>query len=252
MAGIKLTNLNSGIDYSTLFSSLNNGKTDNGLSTNFLADWNSLQNGSYGKLTKAYYAKNSGKESLTAVKDDDNSQSVKSNSVLKSNIDSLEKSAQSLRDDKLLFNFKTSKTDADGNVTDNYDYDKIYSKLKNFVSDYNTTINRAADSDNTTILNNTLALTKLSSAKSQSLSNVGIEIGSDNKLTINESKVKSADITELKKLFSGKGSYVDSVDSLAGNIANAINVENNKLSNYGSNGKYSSTDMLGNMYDGLY
>ena len=57
-------------NYSTLFSSMNNsgskgsfnmfdvsGKSNNSLSTNFYSDYASLKNGSYFKLAKTYYAK---------------------------------------------------------------------------------------------------------------------------------------------------------------------------------------------------
>ena len=52
-------NIQAKTNYSFLFSGLSSSAS-NALSGNWLADYASIKNGSYGKLMKAYYAKDSG------------------------------------------------------------------------------------------------------------------------------------------------------------------------------------------------
>ena len=58
-------NIQAKTNYSFLFSGLSSSAS-NALSGNWLADYASIKNGSYGKLMKAYYAKDSG-DSKTAA-----------------------------------------------------------------------------------------------------------------------------------------------------------------------------------------
>lgn len=247
MAGIKLTNLPSTPDYSVLFSSLNkaNGVED----TNLFADWASIQNGSYGKLTKAYYSK---KSPSSEGADSEQTEAVRQNNILKNNVQGLEKDASSIRDDRTLFSVKVTTKDENGNEKDDYNYDKIYKQLKSFVSSYNSVIKRGAEAESNATLRNTLLLTKVTANNSKKLEEVGITVGGDNLLSIDEETVKSADILKLRQLFSGVGSYVDSVDSIAGNIENAINADTNKQSNYTSSGAYQAPDIAGSVFDGNY
>ena len=178
------------------------------------------------------------------------SELVKSNAQLKTKAFGVKDSIGTLIDGK-LFSEKVTKENEDGSTSENYDYDKIYSALKSFVDGYNELIDNGAESNNNTVLRNTLNLTKMTAANSQLLSDVGISIGESNKLSISESTVKEANINDLKALFQGNGSYAGSVDAYATNIANAVNAENNKLSTYSANGAYVNST-VGSIYDGTY
>lgn len=244
MSGIDVSSYSTSSEYySSLFSSL---RSDNSSSDSTLSDWAAIKNGSYGKLTKAYY----NKQSSNTVSKDEADSLLKSNAEIQSGLSALKNSASELISGK-LFSEKVTTEKEDGTSTEDYDYEKIYSALKSFVDDYNSVVDKASESDNNIVLRNTLNLTRMTGANSQMLSKVGITIGDGNKLSIDASTAKEADINDLKSLFEGSGSYAGSVDSYVSNIANAINAENNKLSTYSSSGAYVNST-VGSIYDGTY
>lgn len=236
-------------DYSELFDSLSTNSSENSSSSNFLADYASIKNGSYAKLAKAYYGKTSGSSTVTK---EAAAEKIKSNSQVKTNADALKSSANALADSKTLFSNKVETTDKDGNKTTNYDYEKIYKALKAFVDDYNSVVESGGESENNSVLRNTLSMTKMTKENQKLLGAVGITIKEDNTLSIDEETVKKANMNDLKSLFSGVGSYADSIATKASSISYKAAYENNKLNSYTASGTYSATGSVGNIYDGSY
>lgn len=250
MSSINFSNMG-GSDYSALFGSLSTNNNNSAAGTsNLLADYASLKNGSYKKLAKAYYQKT--EKGTSTEQKDEIKKEIKDNKVLQSGADALKETLDKMTDSKSLFNDKIETTDADGNKKLDYDYDKIKKSLKSFVEEYNKIIDKGAESDQKAVLRNTLNMTKMTSKNSNLLSRVGISIEEGNKLSFDEEEFKNAPITTLRTLFSGTGSYADSVAVMAKNISNAAAYENNKLSNYTANGTYSYNANVGNIYDGSY
>jgi len=233
-------------DYSSLFDSLNSS-TSSSSSSNFLADYASIKNGSYYKLAKKYYANAEGTSSASSK--DEIKETIKSNNLVSGASSSLKKAADALADSKTLFSKKETK-DASGNVTSDYDRDAIGKGIQAFVDSYNDVLKNASDSDNMKVLRDALSITNSTKVHSALLSDVGITIGEDNKLSIDEDKLKEADISKLKSLFSGSGSYAYQVSARAASMTSAANSENNKLSTYNVSGGYSSANSVGNIYDG--
>lgn len=252
MSGVNFSGgFSSSNDYSSLFASLNSGTKNSTAapSNNLFADWASIQNGSYGKLTKAYYGKHS---QSVDMDEDEVKTAVRTNNSLKAEHTDLRKAISDIRDAESVFTDKIKTKDANGNEVEDYDYDKIYKLLKSFADSYNGTLDKGVESDNKTILRNTLQMTHMTSTHSKLLSSVGITVGSDNKMTVSEADVKKASMTALKTLFVGMGSYAESIDNNASNIISAVDRDNNKLSNYTANGTFSSSASVGNIYDGSY
>ena len=142
----------SGYDSSSigvLFSSLNSGRTNT--STMFgtsdllgisYSDYATIQNGSYTKLMKAYYTKEASGDSSSSSVSATTSTSKDSSKTLaniESAADDLKKASETLRTngDKSLFTKKQT-TDKDGKVSYEYDTDKIYKAVSDFVDSYNT------------------------------------------------------------------------------------------------------------------
>jgi hypothetical protein len=109
--------------------------------------------------------------------------------------------------------------------------------IKDFVSNYNKTIDEAkAGSKNGSLTNGDARKVKnlldTTAAYEKKLSEMGITIGSDNKLSINTDKLASATTDQAKELFSGAKSYGANVlrraDSLTGYTASAYdkNIKN--------------------------
>lgn len=244
----------SNMDYSSMFGSSTSGSNSlMGLDSSMLSDYASIRNGSYGKLTKAYYAKPS--NNAAKLSDEENSaikEAKKANTKTANAGTGLKNSAEAISSSKTLFDNKVEKTDKDGNKTSDYDFDKIYNQIKSFADSYNDVIKQGGDSNNKTVLRNTLAMTNATKANANLLSKVGITIGEDNKLSVNEDDLKKANISDLKSLFSGSGSYADSIATKAQAVSQAAAKDNTKLNTYTNKASYSAFDTNGYLYDLSY
>ena len=146
----------SGYDSSSigvLFSSLNSGstKTSAMFGTSDLlgisySDYATIQNGSYTKLMKAYYTKEaSGDSSSVSATTSTSKDSSKTLANIESAAEDLKKASETLRTngDKSLFTKKQT-TDKDGKVSYEYDTDKIYKAVSDFVDSYKIPIPTAS------------------------------------------------------------------------------------------------------------
>ena len=195
-------NIQAKTNYSFLFSGLSSSAS-NALSGNWLADYASIKNGSYGKLMKAYYAKDSG-DSKTAAstitkKDTATDTAKKALAKVETTTDALKESADALlaTGKKDLFTQKDITTKDENGVestTKGYDTDAIYSAVNSLVSD--TTVNNRTESlGNTTIAN------------SKQLAKIGITMKNDGTLSLDKDTFMKADMSTVKSLFQGNGSY---------------------------------------------
>ncbi len=196
-----------------------------------LADYASIRNGSYGKLTKAYYSKKNAEE----AEGEEKTEKVSAEKRTVSSASSLRAAASALRDNKSLFE-KVTKKDSDGEETTDYDWDNISKKVQGFVDAFNEAYAAGSKSDASGSYRGALSMVQKSAANKNLLSSVGITIGEDGKLSLNKDKLKESNINDLKTLFSGNGSFVDSIDSSASQIVNSSTAMAQKL--YGANGSY--------------
>ena len=248
-------------DYSYLFQSLSSGSSSSGLGNlNFLSDYAAIKNGSYGKLMKAYYAKDASDEvssianSKTKSSTSTAADTAKTLAEIKSAADGLKTSADQLIDkgtDSLFKKVDIESTDANGVTTTSkeYDVDAIYSAVSDFVKDYNTMLNEGGSSETKSIQNKMNSLLGITSANENLLSQVGITIGEDNSLSIDEKTFKSANMTTVKSLFNGNQSYAYRVSAQASLIDFAAETESSKANTYTSTGSYGSTYLSGSIYD---
>ena len=236
----------SSTDYSTLFSSLSSSSSSSSSSvSSLLGDYASIKNGSYAKLLKAYYKKQS------AEKTSDSSDTDTTLSSVKSDASSLQSAASALTSSSLYNKGSYTVTSADGKTTttSDYDYDSIYKKVSSFVDSYNTMVKAGAASDTSSINTKTTNLVSLTAANSDELKAVGITAASDGTLSVNENTFKKADINTIKSLFEGTGSYADSV---ANKSTLLYQLASNKLSDstsYSASGSYNSSSTLDNLYN---
>lgn len=226
---------------STLFSSI--GSTEsNSFASDMLGisytDYASLKNGSYRKLVSAYYTK---------VEKDNNSYSSSATKDSKQTLTSIKDAAGDLKDSAsvLLNKGKDSliktKTDEMGNSYIDYDTDAVYKAVKNFVDDYNSMLDAAAESDTTSILRAAKSMVSFSEANARSLSAVGITIGSDNKLSIDEDKFKSASKARVQSLFQSTGGYAYQVNAKASSISSYATDQAKKASDSSISESYKSS-----------
>ena len=221
---------NSNVDYSALFGGTSDSSSVG--NTNMLSDYAAIKNGSYGKLMKAYYAKQDA-EKLSGK--GDTSQKL---ALMKTNADSLKKSADALNDASLWEKKKIKKKDVktgEETEVEDYDWDAITKKVKSFIDDYNDVVKEAGESNTKDVLRNASWMTGMTDKTSHLLS----KIGKGNKLELDEDELKKADISSLKTVFTGYNSFVGKTAQKATGISNAAN---RASATYTNNGTYSKTN----------
>ena len=210
---------NTNMDYSSLFGG-GAPYIDNGMGGINVSDYAMIKNGSYGKLMKAYYAKQDA-DKLSQFGD-----SSKTLTLMRSSADSLKKSAEVLGDvslyEKKKFKKKDEETGEEIEVED-YDWDAITKAVKTFVDDYNSVVEQAGNSETKNVLRNAAWMTGITEKAGNLLSKVGITIGKGNKLefdeeglkkktTLGESGIEFDNISTLKSLFTGYGSFASQIE----------------------------------------
>lgn len=256
-------------DYSYLFSNMNNRSNSGyGLGNmNFLSDYYSIKNGSYGKLLKAYFTK-VGNDSTTTSKTESEDDSSKLSTSLSQDsaktLTAIDKSADKLKAsaDKLINNGEnsvfaqkevtTKNEDGTTTTTQEYDMDAIYGAVSDFVNNYNALLDDVNNSSATSVQKATSNMTNITNLYSNTLKGVGITIGTDNKLTLDEETFKAADMSKIKSVFNESPSFTRSISSQASFIDNAASSEALKANTYTDAGSYSNNYSIGNMFDSLF
>lgn len=213
-------NYNTNLDYSILLGTSSRNEATVGFS---LSDYASIKNGSYGKLLKAYYAKQD------AEKRPETGDSAQRLMLMKSNADALKKSADALGSDSLWEKKKITKKDeitGEEKVSEDYDWKAITKAVKSFVDDYNSVVEGAGNSNTKNVLRNAAWMTNMTSKNENLLAKAGITIGKGNKLELDEDALKKTNISTLKSLFCGYNSFANKISYKAGSIGNAANGAN--------------------------
>lgn len=198
-----------------------------------LSEYSTIRTGAYKKLLNSYYSKT---QSTKASQTGTNYQ-VKGNSTVekkqltevKDAADSLYSSAAKLTDTsstKSLFKNAQSVTG------------EISSAVKNFVNDYNSLVEEAADTSNSKVTGKVSFMTSQTNAYKSSLENIGITINNDKTLTVDEKKLNSADVNDVKKLFNGSSSMAYQTFVRASSISSAAENASTTSGLYGSDGAY--------------
>ena len=206
------------------------GGNNSSSGSTILSDFAAIKNGSYKKLARKYYSTDSVKTEKEAKAE------TKKLGLVQSGADSLSSSVSALNKESLFTKRKIStKDETTGETSEKEDYDwkAITSAVKSFIDNYNDTIGDAADTNHTGVLRNALNMTSSTKANSRLLSEVGITIGKENKLELDEDKLKNANISTLKTLFTGTNSFADRIAQKADAISKAIS---NSAKSYTSSG----------------
>lgn len=254
-------NIQAKSDMSWLFSSLGSGAA--GVAgSNFLADYASIKNGSYLKLMKAYYGSNTSSSVKSIAKNSVDktrpsamtSQETKEYNKVQTTTDSLKESADALlaTGTKSLFAKKdVTVKDENGQETTEkaYDTDAIYSAVNSFVNSYNSVIKATDDVDNNNIARRTANMMNETTSHLKSLLAVGISINKDGTLDLDKDTFKKADMTTVKSLFNGNGSYAYKVSAQSSMINYAADNAVRKGNSYTSSGTYGANYGSGNLYN---
>jgi len=257
-------------NYNFLFNNSNNlaGLTNSlfGGGSSMLGDYAMIKSGTYKKLLTAYYktekasSEGSDSESSTAkpyrydrfAEKKKMETATTKNSTVSKQYMSIRDEAGDLRTSAYALNSYTlyrEKIGEDG--TASYDRDGIKKAVKSFVSDYNNLLTASSKMDGISmskgVYNGVSGLMKETKTNEAALNAIGISIGKDNKLVLDEEKLGNADINAISSLFKGSASYGSSVSTKASDIAREANSSafsaTRTSSSYSSAGRYSSLNM---------
>ena len=239
-----------GSSYSNMFGS---GSSSTSSFYSNLGEYSSIRNGAYRKLVKSYYKKMNSTDSDTTDKSTTgstgkntkvNSTGTVALSTVKSEASDLVTSAK-----KLTATGKDSLFASE----EKYDADATYKTVSNFITQYNDTVDALSKVSSTAVKSAGNHMRNMTNIMSKGLSKVGITVGTDGKLTVDEQKFKAADMSKVKALFDGSSSYAGVVSSAAGRIASQAGNQISQLGGglYGSNGYYNSY-YSGSLYNGYF
>lgn len=246
--------MSSSIDWSGLFSSSTSSSTESaygvygGIYSN-LSQSALNKSGVALKVAKKYVSVQNGTDADSVA--ENKKKENKKLALAKSAAEELTESLSGLVSGK-VFTKKTTK-DEDGNETTDYDKEEIVKAVKSFAEKYNNLITKGSEPDTVSVLRLEKHMTSLVEKHSKLLSSVGITIGEGNKLSVDEDKLKEANVSTLKAIFTSSGSLGDQVENYASSIARVSNAAMKSGSTYSSSGTYAaSTDSsTGTMLDTL-
>ncbi|MCR5684796.1 MAG: hypothetical protein K6G81_05165 [Lachnospiraceae bacterium] len=194
-----------------------------------LGDYALIQSGAYKKLLNAYYSRQ------------DNTDTAQTKAE-KINLSTAGSDASGL-------NQEITKLLEKGVSEDNRE--SIKEGLKGVIDKYNSLIDSSSSVDDVKVLRQALWMTQDTSALAATLSDIGITVGSNNKLSLDEEKFDKAQLTSISTAIVGRGSYfsrlADRSASISGAANNAVSGSNSS-SMYRSNGSYAS-NTAGNVID---
>lgn len=249
-------------DCSYLFESLNNSSNSSSNIFNAidLSEYSSIKSGTYGKLLKAYYAKN---ESSDETSDTTTKKSTLTEDTAVEKLTDVTASASTLEDSaeklitkstKNLFKEKEiTTTDENGvsQTTKGYDTEAIYSAVSDFADKYNSFLKSMEDSDSAKIKAEIEDLTGIVADYKDALKEVGITINEDDTLSVDEDTFKAADMSAVKSIFNGNSSMTYLVSTKASYIGITANSEANTMKSYTSSGTYDQSLTSGSLLDSL-
>jgi len=251
-------------DMSFLFSSLGSGAA--GVAgSNFLIDYASIKNGSYAKLMKAYYGGNASDAVKSVAKNrteksgatsEKTSEETKKYTKVQSAADALKDSADKLlaTGSKSVFAQKDITTkDENGveNTVKGYDTEGIYKAVNSFVSNYNAVIKATDEVDSDAVARRTGTMMNETASNLKSLLAIGISVNQDGTLALDKDTFMESEMSTVKSLFNGNGSYGYRVSSQASMIDYAADREVNNGSLYTMKGTYSTNFSSGNLFSSM-
>ena len=255
--GIRI-NVNARQDYSYLFQSMTTSRGNSLGNLNFLSDYASIKNGSYGKLMKAYYAKDAADKTASEGKDTETKKnsistaadSAKTLSEIEKAADAMKESADSLlvKGSKSVFRKKNEKA----TVSEEYDTDAIYKAVSGFVTDYNDLLSKTSAASSKNLQSKADTLAAVTTANAKLLSRVGITVNSDSSLSLDEEAFKKSDMGTVKNLFGTTGAYGYKVSAQASMIDYTAAKESTRSNTYTANGTYSNVYSAGNILNSFF
>lgn len=202
-----------------------------------------MKSGVYTKMLRSYYEKVEGSTSdkkkettsqFTNVRDKVASEKESALKISKANesLSKLKSTAKSL---------ETNATSLAGMNFDESTKDEIYSAVKKMADSFNSVVDSAGKTDLASISQSVKWMTDSVSVREKQLGKLGITIGTDGKLSVDEEKFKAANLTDIKSVMAGKSSYISGIAQRATGL---YNLASNQMSSNSGKSLYSSSGVL--------
>ncbi len=220
-----------------------NTNSNNSLGSFNFSDYAAIKNGSYGKLVKSYYGgtdKANYEAKAASAKSSDSAKTKASTEVDKTGLTQIKKDADELRASAEALNSDDLWKAADGKT----DTAKISSAVKNFADKYNKVIDQSSKISSREVSQDVKFMTGMTDTFSKVLGKIGISVGEDGKLSVDDEKLKNADKATVKSLFDGSGTYGSQIADKAGSIYRDADMSS---AIYGSNA--TTTSALSSVYN---
>lgn len=134
----------------------------------------------------------------------------------------------------------------------NSNKEALYKAFGNFVKDYNALINNTSKSKNSNVVNQANYLTGIVSNNRSAFSKLGVTIGSDKTLSLDEKKFKDADMSAVKDLYSGAYSVAEKMTDKVNSIYRyATQGETLNKQTYDNGGSGIGAPTMGSMVDAI-
>ena len=192
------------------------------LSSGSLSENSTIKSGAYKKLLTAYYAKG---ENISAT---DKTETMNNQTI----------SNQASNANGALLDIKKMEISEDNK-------NSVQDKIKGFVDSYNDVIDKLAESDTKSVLQKGVWMTKSVASYAGVLNKVGIQVGTDNKLTLNVEKFQAASIEQIESVFKGNMSVGSKISYKINQVENIAT--SNKMLGYTNKGEkspFSSVSMF--------
>ncbi len=208
------------------------------LGSNTFSDLSMIRSGTYKRLLSAYYEKygNNGSGSAT----DAVSNEISNLQKVTSDTGNLKDSISRLR-----------KTD----FSKEENADSSLAAAKSFADNYNSLIEDSVNVNRQSVLKDTLSLVNYMKRNSGMLNELGMKLGTDNKITFDEDKWKNAYSTSKASMFNGVGSFGYQASYKIGRIGSASSAGTGKAtpaSFYNKAGQYNGMNSASQLFNTLF
>lgn len=140
----------------------------------------------------------------------------------------------------------SKKMETSANALSGMDFDKstkeeLYKAAQTFVTDYNSVLKSTKDTDNVSISKSVKWMKDDIKAREKMLAKIGVTIGSDGALSLDEKKFNAANLSDIRTQMEGSSSIVGKTAQRATGL---YNLAANQISFNGGNTFYSSSGVL--------
>ena len=229
----------------TLFGSKSSISAGSFLSASNFGDLSLMRSGVYTKMLKSYYAKQTSSTDKTSSSGKKNSSSEDYMNTISEKLNNLKTSTS----DEALSGIKSGadqmKKAADAVTAIDYDKtsgDAVYSKVKDLVNTYNSLVKQTGKSDLVSISQSRTWMVNDTKAREAQWNKIGITIGDDHTLTIDEKKFKEASTSDIKNFLSGSSGYAS---RLSTNASGFYQLASNQLTLSSGSSLYNKYGLLG-------